>query len=125
MLRRGFRAQGSSALGARLRDGLGLYELEINGKRVGDQVFTPGWTSYGKRLQYQTYDVTSLLRAGENAIGATLGDGWYRGYLAWRDKRNVYGDRLGLRCQLGSSTRTGASRSSAPTRPGRRRPDRS
>jgi alpha-L-rhamnosidase len=78
----------------------GLYELEINGRRVGDQLFTPGWTSYGKRLLYQTYDVTSLLRPGENAIGATLGDGWYRGYLAWRDRRNVYGERLGLLCQL-------------------------
>ncbi|MFN8094517.1 MAG: family 78 glycoside hydrolase catalytic domain [Vicinamibacteria bacterium] len=78
----------------------GLYELEINGHRVGDQLFTPGWTSYGKRLQYQTYDVTPLLRSGDNAIGARLGDGWYRGYLAWRDRRNVFGDRLGLLCQL-------------------------
>jgi alpha-L-rhamnosidase len=79
---------------------LGLYELEINGKRVGDQLFTPGWTSYHHRLQYQTYDVTGHLRAGENAIGATLGDGWYRGFLAWKDKRAVYGDRLALLCQL-------------------------
>jgi alpha-L-rhamnosidase len=79
---------------------LGLYELEINGRRVGEQLLTPGWTSYKKRLQYQTYDVTSLLRAGPNAIGATLGDGWYRGYLAWQDRRNVYGDRLALLCQL-------------------------
>ena len=79
---------------------LGLYELEINGKRVGDQLFTPGWTSYHHRLQYQTYDVTGHLRAGENAIGAMLGDGWYRGFLAWKDKRAVYGDRLALLCQL-------------------------
>ena len=79
---------------------LGLYELEINGRRVGDQVFTPGWTSYSRRLQYQTYDVTALLRRGVNAVGATLGDGWYRGYLAWDDQRNFYGDRLGLLCQL-------------------------
>ena len=78
----------------------GLYELEINGRRVGDQLFTPGWTSYGKRLQYQTYDVTALLRPGDNAIGAMLGDGWYRGYLAWKDRRNVFGDRLALLCQL-------------------------
>jgi alpha-L-rhamnosidase len=78
----------------------GLYELELNGRRVGDELFTPGWTSYGKRLQYQTYDVTALVREGENALGATLGDGWYRGYLAWKDRRNVYGKRLGLLCQL-------------------------
>ncbi len=79
---------------------LGLYELEINGRRVGDQLLTPGWTSYNKRLQYQTYDVTAHLRAGENAIGAMLGDGWYRGFLAWKDRRAVYGDRLALLCQL-------------------------
>jgi alpha-L-rhamnosidase len=78
----------------------GLYELEINGRRVGNQRLTPGWTSYGKRLQYQTYDVTSHLRRGENVVGATLGDGWYRGYLAWKDRRNVYGERLALLCQL-------------------------
>jgi alpha-L-rhamnosidase len=79
---------------------LGLYELEINGRRVGDELLTPGWTSYRKRLQYQTYDVTSHLRAGENVVGATLGDGWYRGYLAWKDKRNVYGEHLALLCQI-------------------------
>jgi alpha-L-rhamnosidase len=79
---------------------LGLYELEVNGKRVGDQLFTPGWTSYGKRLQYQTYDVTAHLRRGDNAIGATLGDGWYRGYLGWKDRRAVYGERLALLAQL-------------------------
>ena len=58
---------------------LGLYEAELNGLRVGDQVLTPGWTSYDKRLQYQTYDVTPLLQAGRNAIGVTLGNGWYSG----------------------------------------------
>jgi alpha-L-rhamnosidase len=79
---------------------LGLYELEINGRRVGDQLFTPGWTSYGKRLQYQTYDATTLLRPGANVVGATLGDGWYRGHLAFRGQRNVYGQRLALVCQL-------------------------
>ena len=57
----------------------GLYELHLNGRRVGDQLFTPGWTSYKKRLQYQTYDVTSLLKSGDNAVGAMLGNGWYRG----------------------------------------------
>jgi alpha-L-rhamnosidase len=79
---------------------LGLYELEINGRRVSDQLFTPGWTSYAKRLQYQTYDVTALLRPGANVAGATLGDGWYRGNLAFRDGRNTYGQRLALLCQI-------------------------
>jgi alpha-L-rhamnosidase len=100
MLRRAFRLKQAPRSARVYVTSLGLYELEINGRRVGDQQFTPGWTSYGKRLQYQAYDVTAHLRAGENAIGATLGDGWYRGYLAWKDKRNVYGQRLALRCQV-------------------------
>lgn len=78
----------------------GLYEMEINGRRVGDQVFTPGWTTYNKRLQYQAYDVTDLLNEGENAIGVMLGDGWYRGVLNWEDKRNHYGTTLGLLAQI-------------------------
>ena len=78
----------------------GLYEMAINGQRVGDAVLTPGWTSYNKRLQYQTYDVTPLLKQGPNAIGVTLGNGWYRGNLAWDDKRNIYGERLGLLMQI-------------------------
>ena len=100
MLRGTFAVKGKVLSARAYVTSLGLYELEINGKRVGDQLLTPGWTSYRKRLQYQTYDVTSHLRGGENAIGATLGDGWYRGFLAWKDRRAVYGDRLALLCQL-------------------------
>jgi alpha-L-rhamnosidase len=74
----------------------GLYEMFLNGKRVGDQVFTPGWTAYDSRLQYQTYDVTALVKRGPNAIGATLGNGWYRGDIAWSGQRNTYGSKLGL-----------------------------
>ena len=78
----------------------GYYELQLNGKKVGDQVLTPGWTSYGKRLQYQVYDVTNMLVKGNNAIGAVLGDGWYRGTLAWGNNWAVYGKRLGILFQL-------------------------
>ncbi|MBW8687048.1 glycoside hydrolase family 78 protein [Chitinophaga rhizophila] len=78
----------------------GLYEAHINGKRVGDAYLTPGWTSYRKRLQYQQYDVTDLLRQGDNAIGVTLGVGWYAGYLAWQDSKNHFGSRIGLLFQL-------------------------
>lgn len=77
----------------------GMYEAYLNGKRVGDAFLTPGWTSYDYRLQYQTYDITPLLNK-ENTIGVSLGSGWYRGYLAWGDKKNLYGDQLGLRAQL-------------------------
>ena len=65
---------------------LGVYELRLNGARVGDQLLAPGWTDYRKRVMYQTYDVTSLLRRGENAVGAILGDGWYCGRLGWGEK---------------------------------------
>lgn len=75
---------------------LGLYRAELNGREVTTDVFTPGWTSYSKRLQYQVYDVTGLLQPGENVLGAYLGDGWYRGFLAWRNRRNLYGKRWGL-----------------------------
>lgn len=70
----------------------GIYEVEINGERIGDEVFAPGWTDYHQRVQYQTYDVTRQLRSGENALGIILGDGWYCGYVGWQD-RQVYGLR--------------------------------
>lgn len=78
----------------------GMYEVQLNGNKVGDAYLTPGWTSYNKRLQYQVYDVTNMLANGNNAIGATVGNGWYRGYLAWDDNKNIYGSKLGLLAQL-------------------------
>ena len=100
MLRSEFTLQGTITSARAYVTALGLYEMELNGRRVGDQVFTPGWTAYDKRLQYQTYDVTDLLKAGANAVGVTLGDGWYRGRLAWGNKRNMYGKRLALLAQI-------------------------
>lgn len=78
----------------------GYYELHLNGQRISDEVLAPGWTSYGKRLQYQVYDVTAQLKTGPNAIGAMLADGWYRGTLGWSSNWAIYGKKLGLRCQL-------------------------
>lgn len=78
----------------------GMYEANINGKKVGDAFFTPGFTSYNKRLQYQTYDVTSMLQNGENVIAVNVGNGWYRGYLGWVTQVNTWGDKLGLLMQL-------------------------
>ncbi|WP_321345877.1 glycoside hydrolase family 78 protein [uncultured Draconibacterium sp.] len=77
----------------------GLYQLFLNGDKVGDQLFTPGWTSYNKRLQYQTYDVTEMLQK-ENAVGVILGDGWYRGNIGWVSANGYYGDELALLFQL-------------------------
>lgn len=78
----------------------GLYAARINGKRVGDAFFTPGWTSYNKRLQYQVYDVTSDVKEGENVIAVTLGNGWYRGNLINPYRRNIFGKTLGVLFQL-------------------------
>jgi alpha-L-rhamnosidase len=79
---------------------LGLYELYINGSRVGDDYFTPGWTDYNKRVYYRGYDVSSLLKKGQNAIGAILAEGWYAGGIAWCDTRENYGGKLRFIGQL-------------------------
>ncbi len=99
-LRREFEIGGEVA-GARLfATAMGVYEAEINGVRVGDHVLAPGWTSYHHRLRYQTYDVTSLLRSGPNAIGAIIGDGWARGYFGIPAKRQRYTEKVALLAQL-------------------------
>lgn len=100
MLRKEFELDGEVISARAYVTAHGLYEMKINGRKVGDQVFTPGWTSYHNRLQYQTYDITELLQSGGNAVGAILGDGWYRGYLAWGDQRNHYGTRLALLAKI-------------------------
>ena len=69
----------------------GLYEAKINGVRVGNFVLAPGHTDYRKRIQYQTYDVTPLIREGANEICAELADGWYRGSCGAWGRRNQYG----------------------------------
>ena len=80
---------------------LGVYETYLNGVTIGDHVLAPGWTTYHHRLRYQTFDVTGLMREGRNALGAVLGDGWYRGRLGFGGgRRNIYGDRLALLAQL-------------------------
>ncbi|WP_175416242.1 alpha-L-rhamnosidase [Aggregatimonas sangjinii] len=62
---------------------LGLYELRLNGNKVREDYFLPGWTDYDKRLYYQTYDITSSLQLGENVVGAIIADGWYAGYIGY------------------------------------------
>jgi alpha-L-rhamnosidase len=100
MLRREFRLNGVVESARAYVTSHGLYEMHLNGQRVGDQVFTPGWTSYRKRLQYQTYDVTPLVKSGDNAVGVLLGNGWYRGFIGFEGQRNAYGDKLGLLMQI-------------------------
>lgn len=77
----------------------GHVEMHLNGKRVENEFFTPGWTDYNKRIYYRTYDVTSMLNNGTNTIGAILGDGWFRGNVSILGQ-NQYGEKLRLLSQL-------------------------
>jgi alpha-L-rhamnosidase len=86
----------------------GVYAATLNGRRVGDQVLAPGWTSYPHRLRYQSYDVTDLVREGANELEVLLGNGWFRGRLGWRGERAFYGDRLAVLAQLEVTTTDGA-----------------
>ncbi len=88
---------------------LGIYEFHCNGKRVGRQFFTPGWSDYRQRVYYNTFDVTEFIRQGENALGAIVADGWYSGYLGYgllvgygpnHCGRYIYGKTPALRMQL-------------------------
>ena len=110
MLRKEF-SLGENIVRARIyATSLGMYELHLNGHRVGEQVLTPGWTSYEHRIQYQTYDVTSMVHEGQNALGALVGDGWYRGTLGWAEmpqRRHQYGDRTAMLIQMEVSYRDG------------------
>lgn len=79
----------------------GLYAASINGKAVGTAVLAPGWQSYSHRLVYDTYDVTDLLLAGDNAFGIQVGEGWYAGRLGFgTGNRNLWGDTIGTMALL-------------------------
>ncbi|EHQ24617.1 family 78 glycoside hydrolase catalytic domain [Mucilaginibacter paludis] len=79
---------------------LGLYEAAINNTKVGAAYFTPGFTSYDKRLQYQKYEVSDLIRDGKNKISVAVADGWYRGVFGGKMEQNNYGNEAGLLLQL-------------------------
>ncbi|MEW6071380.1 MAG: glycoside hydrolase family 78 protein [Planctomycetota bacterium] len=99
-LRREFTAARAVRRAMLYASALGIYETRLNGERVGDDYFTPGWTDYARRVYYDTYDVTSLVRPGANAIGAVLADGWFSGHVGWGRKRDHYGDTTRFRAQL-------------------------
>jgi len=79
---------------------LGLCDVYLNGARVNESRFDPGWTDYTKRVYYRAYDVTDRLHVGANALGAVLADGWYGSYLGWRGVRDNYGKKPRFRGQL-------------------------
>jgi alpha-L-rhamnosidase len=101
LFRREFELRGAVVQARLYITAQGVYEAEINGHLVGDQVLAPGWTSYKHRLRYQTFDVTSLLAAGANAITSTVAEGWYSGHLGFHGgRRRIWGDDVALLAQL-------------------------
>lgn len=79
---------------------LGLYKYYLNGCRVGTDEMAPGWTSYHKRLTYQTWDVTNYISPGENVLGAMIGVGWYKGKMGFLEQINNYGSQTAFLAQL-------------------------
>lgn len=104
-------SQHGAPIAARLRaSALGIVELQINGAPVGNDVLSPGWTSYQWRLRYRDYDVLPLLPnpGGRAMIGASLGNGWYRGRLGFSGMDRIYGSELGLIAELEITFEDGA-----------------
>ena len=96
--RKGFKSNGKIVSAILYATSHGMYEAYINGNRLGDSYFTPGWTSYNKRLQYQVYDVTDFLNSGQNTIGLSVASGWYRTQIS--NKRELWGSKLAAFAQL-------------------------
>jgi len=86
---------------------LGLYEAFLDGRRVGDVELAPGYTQYRARVQYQAYDVTSLVRPGRHVLAVLLADGWYRGQVGLPRAADQYGDHVALRAQFEVQTEQG------------------
>ena len=110
MLRTEFKTSGKNIEGARLYvTARGIYEIFVNGKRVGDDYYNPGLTQYNITHMYQTYDVTGMIKAGENAMGAMLGEGWWSGLLSFGNIWNHFGDRQSLLAKLVITYKDGSS----------------
>lgn len=99
-LRRKFAVNGDVTQARLYVTARGLFELELNGSRVSSDHFANGWTSYNKRLDTLTYDVTSQLQSGENVLQAMLGKGWYAGKIGWSKTIGNYGHDPELLLQL-------------------------
>jgi alpha-L-rhamnosidase len=86
---------------------LGVYEIFVNGTRVGDEELTPGSTSYDRTLYAQSYDITALVREGENDIEILLSDGWYRGRTGSTQRQNSWGSVTAALAQIELETASG------------------
>lgn len=100
LFRKEFTANGNIRKATVKASAQGLYELRLNGRKVGDEFFTPGWTSYNFRIQYQEYDITPLIKKGRNAIGIILGNGWFRSRMARLRGKWTYGETIGAYAEI-------------------------
>jgi len=100
LFRKAFRVGGAVRRAMVYATARGVFELRLNGRKVGDHILAPEWTSYQRRVQYQTYDVTALVRSGENVLGAALGAGWYAGRIGLFPQRGIYGKHPWLLARL-------------------------
>lgn len=100
VLRREWECAGSPLRARLYVTARGLYIARINGQRVSEDLFAPGWTKYEERTQYQVYDVTNLVRPGRNVLGAMLAEGWYKGVFGFNGQEAIYGDQLAFLARL-------------------------
>ncbi len=100
MLRREFSLPSPPVRARLYATGLGLYDLSLNGSAVTENLLTPGWTQYHKRVPYQVYDVTNRLTRGGNALGVTLGNGWWSGWMGWSNSAPYAAEGENLRACL-------------------------
>ena len=100
LLRKTFTVTGKVRRARLYACGLGIYEAYVNGSKAGDEYLLPGYHCYDSQLEYQTMDVTALVRDGENVLGAALGPGWYKGDMIFDRFHNLYGDTMQFLCEL-------------------------
>ncbi|MGB6151545.1 MAG: family 78 glycoside hydrolase catalytic domain [Pricia sp.] len=104
-LRKPFELQGKVKTALLHVAALGVFEMSMNGAKIGNDLLTPGWSDYNKRVYYKSYDVSKNLEPKDNTLGAILADGWYSGYVGPKElsnpkNRELYGEQPALFCQL-------------------------
>lgn len=88
--------------------GVGIYELEVNGQKAGNEYLLPGYHCYDFQLEYQTFDITEMLRQGENTLGLSMGPGWYKGDIIFDRYHNLYGDTMQAICEVHVTLKDGS-----------------
>ena len=108
-LRKSFKINGNVKTARAYITGIGIYNLEINGKRISEEYLTPYCNAYDSWVQYQTFDVADALQEGDNVIGVMLGNGWAKGRFGLGSTNSVYCDEFALLCELRLETESGVS----------------